>query len=476
MHIHDLQLFETAQILPVTLIPCIEDDIQIIHQEKKTEIFCFASLLHYYPDIPSPLPNQLQVPFEEDSVCTIYTIEYLKYLANTCIYPTWPHEQQLAILLVLSAIVYQRVTQQEYFQEDVFLYHRMQVQATCINELVEDIYGCYHSLVSTQAIEWAKRIVSQTLDTNMADSDIRFVNTQSLPQPNYAHFHQLMSPYLEKLASFHAGDSSWIAYLQHHYDLSCTGKASVSFIIRLQALINRYQLLDQLHQTPDLLNEATADTLWLTPVYVTSVKMQTQTSTDQAGISEHYHYAYSTWRPNHINPPALNTTLQLSVNHPQVITLQLLLNQLSAYYPAIPVVVEDGYFGNRTNIAVMTLQSLIEVDPTGIVDEVLWHDLHTLAHHLSYEFSIDTHLPIFSSTPSDTLQPTEIKQIQACLSAISKAYTSISEVQEDGIYGPDTRASILAFQQLLGLVAHGYPDAMTMRQLKQMYAELTVKM
>ena len=73
-------------------------------------------------------------------------------------------------------------------------------------------------------------------------------------------------------------------------------------------------------------------------------------------------------------PP--NVTLRQGSRGQDVITLQYLLNVISQFYPSIPAPVQDGIFGNGTRESVIAFQRAANLDPDGIVGARTWEALY----------------------------------------------------------------------------------------------------
>lgn len=75
-------------------------------------------------------------------------------------------------------------------------------------------------------------------------------------------------------------------------------------------------------------------------------------------------------------PPS--SLLQQGSRGQDVITLQYLLNVISQYYPTVPAPVQDGIFGSGTKQAVVAFQQAAQVTPDGIVGPLTWDRLYSV--------------------------------------------------------------------------------------------------
>ena len=73
-------------------------------------------------------------------------------------------------------------------------------------------------------------------------------------------------------------------------------------------------------------------------------------------------------------PPS--STLRQGSRGPDVITLQYLLNLVSEYYPGIPAPTQDGIFGSGTRPSVIAFQQIMGLQADGIVGTATWRALY----------------------------------------------------------------------------------------------------
>ena len=67
--------------------------------------------------------------------------------------------------------------------------------------------------------------------------------------------------------------------------------------------------------------------------------------------------------------------LRVGIESEDVRVLQEYINYISQFYNEIPSLTPTGYFGSRTNEAVMALQRLFGTEPSGIVGPITWDNI-----------------------------------------------------------------------------------------------------
>ncbi len=157
--------------------------------------------------------------------------------------------------------------------------------------------------------------------------------------------------------------------------------------------------------------------------------------------------------------------------------LQYFLRFISEFNPAVSAPAIDGVFGPATQSAVISFQKEYGIEPTGVVDTPTWEAIYN-----TYRGMLES-LPAgyFSSTtepyPGFPLRlgsrGEEVRRVQEYLNAVSVAYPQIPALEADGIFGPATQAAVLAFQSLFGLTPDGVVAAATYNAIADQYRVLT---
>ncbi len=132
--------------------------------------------------------------------------------------------------------------------------------------------------------------------------------------------------------------------------------------------------------------------------------------------------------------------------------IQYYVRALGCYYPDIPTIEITGYFGPETTEAVMALQTKYDIIIDGVVGIQTWASLdkdykNRLKHkQIPKEcFGIESIYPgyILSRGMGDK----NVRLIQTYLSEISKVYPSIPNVTVTGLFDEQTEDAVIAIQK-----------------------------
>ena len=157
-----------------------------------------------------------------------------------------------------------------------------------------------------------------------------------------------------------------------------------------------------------------------------------------------------------------------------VLLLQSLLRFISIFYPTIPAVSVDGIYGNATQNAVVQFQSTFNLSPSGVVTPTVWQSLYDV-----YRGIIRAITPSLANQgfPGRDLKRGDssenVRLIQEYLNEISNIYPQIQPLTVDGFFGEATENAVLALQRALGITATGVVDVSTWERIVQLYNFLT---
>lgn len=166
--------------------------------------------------------------------------------------------------------------------------------------------------------------------------------------------------------------------------------------------------------------------------------------------------------------------IRFGSNGTQVFKIQQALNVVGSIYSSIPILIEDSNFGSNTLRAVQTFQNIVGLDADGIVGQLTWVALFTLASEIKAGDAPSLGLPPYPGTLLRVgSSGSDVLFIQQRLQNISMYYKSIPYIVADGIFGNATRSAVIAFQNLLGLSADGIVGQITWYKINEIYTQLT---
>ncbi len=158
-------------------------------------------------------------------------------------------------------------------------------------------------------------------------------------------------------------------------------------------------------------------------------------------------------------------------------TIQTYLNRIRRNYPAIPAITDPAdTFGASTQAAVTKFQSIFGLTPDGIVGRATWYkisSLYTAVTRLAELNSEGTSLGIGTVPPATVLRQgsrgQDVVTLQYLLNVVSRFYSDVPAPSQDGIFGPGTRQSVVAFQNAMQLSPDGIVGPQTWQALYNIY-------
>ena len=175
------------------------------------------------------------------------------------------------------------------------------------------------------------------------------------------------------------------------------------------------------------------------------------------------------------NPP--NVVLRRGSRGGDVRQLQFLLNFIAQFNNAVPTVIEDSVFDQRDENAVMDFQRAYGLPPDGIVGPATWNLLYSVYRGIRENVPLPSLPPIAPPpvTPPGVV-PTppfpgtllrvgsrgdDVRLVQTYLNSIRGRVPGIPQLTVDGVFGPITQSAVMAFQRYFGLSPDGIVGPIT---------------
>ncbi|WP_291651510.1 peptidoglycan-binding protein [Clostridium sp.] len=151
--------------------------------------------------------------------------------------------------------------------------------------------------------------------------------------------------------------------------------------------------------------------------------------------------------------------------------LQYYLSVISKVYN-IPTLSADGIFGNGTKESIIAFQGLFGLSPDGIVGPATWNKVFEVYKNIDNSNSEAPDNEFDGKYPGYLLRygsrGEKVKEIQYYLARISNQI-AIPTVVADGIFGNATREAVVAFQKLFALLQDGIIGQSTWNKILEVY-------
>lgn len=161
----------------------------------------------------------------------------------------------------------------------------------------------------------------------------------------------------------------------------------------------------------------------------------------------------------------------------KVRVLQLRLNRISDNYPSIPKVAAiDGIFAEDTESAVMRFQEIFGLSSDGVVGNATWYAVNRIYNAVKRLNELDSEgirleevTKQYPGVLSLGSQGLGVSNLQYFLLYLSRFYSSITPVAIDGVFGNETRQSVLSAQNTFGLLEDGVVGEATWNAIYNAY-------
>lgn len=156
-----------------------------------------------------------------------------------------------------------------------------------------------------------------------------------------------------------------------------------------------------------------------------------------------------------------------------VAELQYLIAFIAAFTSTVRPVSIDGIFGSNTRGAVEDFQTDAGLPITGVVDEKTWNEIYntylSFLDSLPEGYFIATTLPYPGAPLRIGSRGEYVTALQNYLNRISDVYTAIPKITVDGIYGTNTANAVRAYQGIFDLEQTGVTASYTWQSIADTY-------
>lgn len=154
-------------------------------------------------------------------------------------------------------------------------------------------------------------------------------------------------------------------------------------------------------------------------------------------------------------------------------TIQYYLNILAYFNSNLLPIPLDGVFGAETTAAVRQFQQYYGLPVTGVVNTATWNVLNRI-YSETVEFLPQGYSGEFAKLYpgyflSEGMSGENVRDLQTYLSLIGQNYEAVPEIPVTGYFGAQTRDAVIAFQNAFGLTPNGAVGSVTWNTIAQQY-------
>lgn len=443
------------------------------------------------PFIPETITVHLGPPGSDAANVTLPFPDYIKNVASSEIYPTWPESAIRANIYAQISFALNRIYTEWYPSQgynyditnstayDQYFVPERDIFEN-ISEIVDELFNSY--LVRQGAVE--PLFAQYCNGTTVTCGGLSQWGTVSLAE-------QGMTPY--EILTYYYGDDINIvrdapvspnlgSYPGSPLRLGMANEDVRTIQLRLNRISTNYPAIPKIYPVNGFFDQDTENAVR------TFQQIFGLTVDGVVGQATWYRIAYLFAAIKGLGELASEglSLAEVTAIYPDVLergmmsnavrTLQYFLAVIGNYYEAVPIIQIDGIFGPATENAVMAVQRMYGLPVTGVVDEPTWDQI------------VSTYLSILESQPPEWenavilfpgrflvegMQGDDIRQLQEMLVELRTVYPQIPELTVDGIYGPQTSAAVGAAQSLFGLPISGGVGTPTWAEIAKQYMIVT---
>ena len=436
--------------------------------------------------IPEYITVHLGSPNSRAQNVTVLFTDYLKNVASSEIYPTWPRAALESNIYAQISFTLNRIYTEWYRSRgydfditnstayDHYFVNGRNIYDT-ISEVVDDIFNEYIS-----RIQFKEPLLAQYCNgTTVTCDGLSQWGTVSYADQGYDAF---------KILQVYYGNNIELRTANYEYGTiqSYPGKAlrvgdSGEDVKTIQMQLNRirknYPEIPEITNVNGEFNEATKNAVKtfqkifnLTQDGIVGKQTWYKISQIYVGVKK-LAELNSEGEKLPLPETAPTETIRLGAEGENVKIAQYLLAVIGAFYDEILPVKITGKYDNETEESVRSFQRQFNLTVDGIIGPKTWSKLIEVYKTLE-PYILDSSGK-FIKYPGYVLKRGKrgesVRLIQTWLDAINSKYPFIPAVTVDGIFGDRTREAVMIFQRWAGLVDDGIVGKLTWDKLYEVY-------
>lgn len=442
------------------------------------------------PYIPEQITVHMGSPDSDAENITVDFPYYIKNVASSEIYPTWPESSLRANIYVIITYALNRIYTEWYrargYDFDItsttqfdqaFVQNRDIFEN--ISQIVDEIFNDY--VRKQGSIE--PYFTSFCNGTTVTCSGLSQWGTVELANRGYTPYEILKNYYGNDIEIVRNAEvrTNTPSYPEIILNLGMSGNDVRTIQVQLNRISRNYPAIPKIESPDGTFGVQTEEAV---KAFQSIFNLNVTGMVDKATWYKIAYIYISVKRLAELNSEGLSIEevskqyseeLRIGMDGSEISNLQYYLAVVGAYYQSVQPVDITGYFGEQTEASVKSFQRVFGLPETGVVDRRTWNDLYR------------AYLGIIESIPlgegddivlypgivlKEGMTNEYIRILQNYLSYIHETYPTIPAVNTTGYFGPLTKNSVMAFQRQFGLNPNGLVNANTWNEIANQYSVL----
>ena len=443
------------------------------------------------PTIPETITVHLGPADSNAENVTVPFVDYIKNVASSEIYPTWPEEAIRANIYAQISFALNRIYTEYYrsrgYDFDItnstqtdqfFVYGRDYFEN--ISQIVDDIFDSYirrQGFVEPLFAQYCDGVQTQCEGLSQWGS-VNLANEGLIPYEILQNYYG-NNINIEQNVPLSVPDSS---VPNIPLRLGSAGDNVRQLQIRLNRISKNYPAIPKIATTDGFFGGETEEAV---KEFQRIFNLSPDGIVGRATWYSILRIYNSVKKLADLNSEGI-TFDEVSKQFPEVLTigssgsgvrlLQYFLSYISLFVPSVSSVALDGEFGAATASAVESFQRTYSLPVTGVVDETTWYEIYNvyqgLVASIPAVYSEGIIVPYGGFALRVGTDSEYVSLLQEYLNYIAKTYTQIPIIPVTGYFGAMTYNSVTAYQRLFGLEEDGVVDVETWNSIINTYEDL----
>ena len=443
------------------------------------------------PIIPSYITVHLGPPDSDAPNVTVPFVDYIKNVASSEIFPTWPENAIRANVYAQVSFALNRIFTDYYRSRgyDFDITNSIGIDQSFVNgrdifenvsQIVDEIFNDY--VVLGNSVE--PYFTAYCDGRELTCPGLQQWDTVTLAEQGLTPYEILQRVYgndINIVTNAPIGDrtSTWNGRTIGFGDI---GNDVQQIQIRLNRISKNFSAIPKIYPVNGIFDESTEDAV---RAYQSAFDLEVDGLVGKDTWYSIQRTYNAVKRLNDLASEGLsreevsgifNTSLSLGDAGSEVFELQYLLALVAEYNNEIAPPVIDGVFGEGTQSSLEAFQRAYGLTIDGSVNTDDWDRLYReyvgILESLPDGYFNSTTLPYGGRVLRLGVSGDDVLALQRYLNFISNTYTQIPKISEDGVFGVGTESAVLAYKEIFGLDPTPIVSATTWEQITSTYRDL----